>query len=72
MKTQEEINNTIVDVVYDNEQIYHILEPEYNGVRGIPRDYRLIRDSIESVRIFLVHLDQSKIDFYEEELRKGY
>lgn len=68
--TQEEINNTIVDVVYDDIQIYHVLEPNLEGVRGIPFSQKMVRDSIANVRVFLSHLDQEKIVSFENELRR--
>lgn len=63
--TQEEINNTVVDVVYDETQIYHVLEPNEKGVRGIPPSQKFIRDKIEVVKVHLAHLDQSKIIEFE-------
>lgn len=70
--TQEEINNTIVDVVYDNEQIYHVLEPNLEGIRGIPPSQFMIRNTILEVRRVLADLDQSKINEYEQELIRNY
>lgn len=66
--TQEEINITVVDVVYDNKQIYHVLIPNLEGIRGVPQSQYLIRDTIERVKEFLAQLEQSKIFAFEEEL----
>jgi hypothetical protein len=66
--TQEEINKKVVDVVYDNEQIYHVMEPNPSGIRGVPVNQYLIRDTIESIKAFLSHLEQSKILAFENEL----
>ena len=68
--TLEEINNTVVDVVYDETQIYHVLKPNSKGVRGIPASQFLIRDKIEVAKIHLSHLDQTKIIDYENKLNE--
>ena len=65
-----ETNNVIVDVVYDDTQIYHVLEPNEEGVRGIPKSQFMIRDTIGSIKIHLQNLDLSKIEEYENELQK--
>lgn len=70
--TQEEIDSTVVDVVYDNEQIYHVLEPNLEGVRGIPPSQFMIRNTIQEVRRVLADLDQTKINEYEQELIRNY
>lgn len=57
----------IIDVIYDSEQIYHVLEPNLEGIRGVPVTQLFIRDTIENVRVHLSHLDQTKIDEYENE-----
>lgn len=57
----------IVDVIYDAEQIYHVLEPNLEGIRGVPVTQLFIRDTIENVRVHLTHLDQTKLDEYENE-----
>lgn len=68
--TQEEINSTIVDVVYDNFEIYHVLKPNKEGIRGIPSSQFLIRDSIEVAKLHLGHLDQTKFFEFEEKLKE--
>ena len=68
---QEEINKTVVDVVYDDTQIYHVLEPNPSGIRGVPISQYLIRDTIESIKSFLSHLEQSKILDFENELARS-
>ena len=55
----------IIDVIYDAEQIYHVLEPHLEGVRGVPVSQLFIRDTIEIVRLHLAHLDQTKINEFE-------
>lgn len=55
----------IIDVIYDNEEIYHVLEPNLEGIRGVPVTQLFIRDTIENVRIHLAHLDQAKINDFE-------
>lgn len=67
MKTQQEIENTVLDVIYDENEIYHVLEPNTEGVRGIPLNMRLIRDTLLVVKQNLSHLDQTKIKEWEEE-----
>lgn len=67
--TQEDIDNTMVDVVYDNEQIYHVLEPNLDGIRGIPQSQFMVRNTIKEVRRILVNLDQVRIDEYEQQLK---
>lgn len=66
--TQEEIDNTVVDVVYDNEQIYHVLEPNLEGIRGVPQSQFMIRNTLQEVRRVLADFDQTKIDEFEQEL----
>lgn len=68
--TQEEINSTVVDVVYDEAQIYHVLKPNLKGIRGIPASQFMIRDKIENAKIHLSHLDQVKIMEYENKLKE--
>lgn len=70
--TQEDINKTVVDVVYDNEQIIHVLEPNLDGIRGISINHFMVRDTIAMVRIYLSEFDQTKIDEYENELIYNY
>ncbi|QAA81422.1 hypothetical protein EI546_06615 [Aequorivita sp. H23M31] len=60
--------NTIVDVIYDTEQIYHVLEPNEEGIRGISNSQMFLRDTIAAARVHLSHLDQTKIDEFEQEL----
>lgn len=72
MITQEEINNTVVDVVYDDNQIYHVLEPNMEGIRGIPPSQFMIRNTILEVRRVLSGIDQTRIDKYEQELIRNY
>ena len=55
----------IIDVIYDNEEIYHVLEPNLEGIRGVPVTQLFIRDTIENVRLHLAHLDQAKINEFE-------
>lgn len=65
-----ETNNKIVDVVYDASQIYHVLEPNENGIRGIPKSQFMIRDTIGSIKIHLQNLDLSIIEEFEHELNR--
>lgn len=67
---EEIIENKVVDVVYDATQIYHVLEPNENGIRGIPKSQFMIRDTIGSVKIHLQNLELSKIEEFENELRQ--
>ena len=55
----------IIDVICDAEQIYHVLEPNLEGIRGVPVTQLFIRDKIENVPIHLAHLDQAKINEFE-------
>ena len=55
----------IIDVIYNNEEIYHVLEPNLEGIRGVPVTQLFIRDTIDNVRIHLAHLDQTKINEFE-------
>lgn len=57
----------IIDVIYDTQQIYHVLEPNEDGIRGVPNSQLFIRDTITNVRVHLAHLDQTKIDEYISE-----
>lgn len=68
--TQEEINNTAVDVVYDKDTIYHVLEPNTEGIREAPVGQFLIRKTISEVQINLQHLDLVKLVEYIEELQR--
>lgn len=63
-------SNVIVDVVYDATQIYHILEPNEEGIRGVPKSQFMIRDTIGAIKVHLQNLDLSKIEEYEQELIK--
>lgn len=63
------IEDKIVDVVYDANEIFHVLEPNEEGVRGVPINQLMIRDSIGVVRVHLASLDQAKIDEFVDELR---
>lgn len=63
-------NNVIVDVVYDNEQIYHVLEPNLEGIRGIPITHFMLRDTIGTAKENLKHLELGKIEDFENELLK--
>lgn len=65
-----EANNVIVDVVYDATQIYHVLEPNEKGIRGIPKSQFMIRDTIGAIKVHLQNLDLTKIEEYEQELIK--
>lgn len=67
---QIEIDNTVVDVIYDNEHIYHVLPPNEEGVRGVPISQYMIRNTISTVKAVLSNLDQSKIEEYENDLRQ--
>lgn len=70
--TQEEINNTIVDVVYDSDEIIHVLEPNLEGVRGVSINHFMVRSTIAMVRVYLSEFDQTKIEEYENELIYKY
>jgi hypothetical protein len=66
--TPQEINNKIVDVIYDSTQIYHVLEPNQDGVRGVPFSQFMIRDTLGTAKSNLSHLDQTKIIEFENNL----
>lgn len=63
-----EVENTIVDVIYDANEIFHVLEPNEEGVRGVPLNQLMIRDTIGVVRVHLAALDQTKIDEFVNEI----
>ena len=67
--TQQEINDTVIDVIYDDTQIYHVLEPNQDGVRGVPPVQFLIRNTIATVKDVLQNLDQTKIIEFEDNLK---
>ena len=62
------MENKIIDVIYDDNVIYHALEPNAEGIRGVPISQMFIRDTIVNVRGYLSNLDQTKIDEFEQEL----
>lgn len=68
--TQTEIENTVVDVIYDESQIFHVLTPNQEGVRGIPIGQFFLRHKISTVKKDLAHLDQTKIEDYITELER--
>lgn len=61
------MEDKIIDVVYDNNEIFHVLEPNTEGIRGVPISQMFIRDTISNVRVHLADLDQTKIDDFEVE-----
>ena len=66
---EEIIENKVVDVIYDTAQIYHVLEPNQKGIRGVPNSQFMIRDTIATARVNLSHLDQTKIEEFVNELK---
>lgn len=74
--TEQEANDTMVDVIYDDNEIYHVLEPNKEGIRGVPVDEQgnplqsLFRDKLKNVRATLNYrgYDVTKIDNYKNEL----
>ena len=69
--TQEEINNTVVDVIFNDSEILHVLPPNESGVRGINNTQYIIRNKIGVLKGHLRYNGYSvaKIDAYETELR---
>lgn len=68
--TQQEIDNTIVDVVYSDTDIKHVLEPNSDGVRGVPVGQNMLRETLKRVKGILGYYgyDLAKINEYEQEL----
>lgn len=69
--TQEEINNTVVDVIFNDNEILHVLKPNKSGVRGVNNTQYIIRNKIGKLKGHLRYNGYSvvKIDAYEAELR---
>ncbi len=65
-----DIQNTVIDVIYDEDVIYHVLAPNTEGVRGVPVGQFFLRDKISTAQNALAHLDQTKIDEYITELER--
>lgn len=74
MITQEEINNTVVDVVYDKDNIIHVLEPNLDGVRGVSANHFMVRNTIENVSGYLAYhgYDLIKIEDFKNELNSTH
>jgi hypothetical protein len=68
--TQQEIDNTIVDVIYNDKEIKHVLAPNTEGVRGVPVGQNMLRESLKRVKGILGYYgyDLAKINEYQQEL----
>lgn len=62
------MEETIVDAIYDITEIHHVLEPNLEGIRGVPQSQFIIRNTLLEVRRVLADFDQTKIDEYQQEL----
>jgi hypothetical protein len=67
-----DIQNTVVDVIYDETEIHHVLAPNTEGVRGVPAGKKIIRETIQKVKGILNYYgyDLAKIEDYETELER--
>jgi hypothetical protein len=62
------MENIIIDVIYDDTQIYHVLEPNLSGVTGVPMSQRMVRDSIANIKVLLGHLLLTKVYEFEAQI----
>ncbi|MGV8814731.1 MAG: hypothetical protein ACOH2D_11545 [Gelidibacter sp.] len=67
---ENNFENEIVDVIYDNMEIVHVLEPNQEGVRGVSINHFMMRDTIKTVEGFFNFkaFDLAKIEDYKNEL----
>ncbi|WP_283640122.1 hypothetical protein [Mesonia mobilis] len=68
--TQEEIDNRVIDVIFNENEILHVQEPNTNGIKGISIMQEFIRRPIAKVKRTLSYdgYDLTKINEYEQEL----
>ena len=71
--TQEEIDNKVIDVIFNDREILHVQNPNMDGIKGVSIYQEFIRRPISKVKRTLGYdgIDLSKIEAYEKELRDG-
>lgn len=69
--TQEEIDKKVIDVIFNENKILHVQEPNTDGIKGVSIMQEFIRRPISKVKRTLGYdnYDLTKIEEYEEQLR---
>ncbi len=68
--TQEEIEKKVIDVIFNENKILHVQEPNTNGIKGVSIMQEFIRRPIAKVKRTLGYdgYDLTKIEEFEQQL----
>jgi len=71
--TQQEIDDTVIDVVFNENEILHVQMPNAEGVKGVSIYQEFIRRPISRVKRTLGYdnYDLKKIEEFEKQLIDG-